>query len=171
MIMEMSVNSKNRMEGKTARQPYRLFKHEKPAMALGLAVNHLMSKPAFARLAFGEWSRILVGQINRGHYYFVVDDKNQIQGFAGWGLTSRDKAEAWLNGSRPLSYEDCLEGDHCVCNVWSANTNQVHRWMTREARRIWTEGKLKTIYFKRYYADGRVRATCFSVNQLGAEAK
>ena len=139
-------------------------------MALGLAVNHLMSKPAFAKLAFGEWSKILAGQINRGHYYFVVDGKNQIKGFAGWGMTSREKAEAWLYQNRPLSYEDCLEGKHCVCNVWSANTNQAHRWMTREARRIWTEGGLEVIYFKRFYADGRVRPTCFSVNQLPLRA-
>ena len=44
-------------------------------MALGLAVSHLMTKPAFANLRFGDWSRVLVGQINRKHYAFVVDDR------------------------------------------------------------------------------------------------
>jgi hypothetical protein len=32
-----------------------------------------MTKQAFATLRFGDWSRILVGQINRKHYYFAVD--------------------------------------------------------------------------------------------------
>jgi hypothetical protein len=36
-------------------------------------VAHLMLKPAFARLRFGDWSWVLVGQINRGHYYLVID--------------------------------------------------------------------------------------------------
>jgi hypothetical protein len=31
-----------------------------PYVALGLAVDHLMTKPAFSGLRFGEWSRILV---------------------------------------------------------------------------------------------------------------
>ena len=48
------------------------------SVALGLAVDHLMSKPAFASLPFGEWSRVLVGQINRGHYVFAVDSDKRI---------------------------------------------------------------------------------------------
>src|SRR5882724_5755562 len=83
---------------KTTTPPYRLYRPESSAQALGLAVNHLMTKPAFANLRFGEWSRILVGQINRRHFYFVVDPKNRVQGFAGWALTTRDKAEAWVEG-------------------------------------------------------------------------
>ena len=62
-----------------------MLRPNKPAVPLGLAVNHLMTKPAFAGCAFGEWSRILAGQINRGHYCFVVDRKI-ILGFAGWAL-------------------------------------------------------------------------------------
>ena len=41
----------------------RLFRPESPYVALGLAVSHLMTKPAFANLRFGDWSRVLVGQI------------------------------------------------------------------------------------------------------------
>ncbi len=44
----------------------------------------LMTKPAFANLRFGDWSRILAGQINRGHYALVVDKTNNVHGFAGW---------------------------------------------------------------------------------------
>jgi hypothetical protein len=58
---------------------YKLYRPNSPAIALGLAVNHLMGKPAFANLKFGDWSRILVGQINRGHYCFAVDEKTEFR--------------------------------------------------------------------------------------------
>ena len=95
---------------------------DNPYVALGLAVNHLMVYPAFAKLRFGDWSRILVGQINRRHYYFAIDEKKQIQGFLGWALTTRDKAEAWLAGRRPLSYEDSRDGDCIILNAWAASS-------------------------------------------------
>ena len=63
----------------------KVFRPENPYIALGLAVNHLMTKPAFANLQFGDWSRILTGQINRKHYYFAVDSKNQSSGISWAG--------------------------------------------------------------------------------------
>ena len=92
------------------RPDLKLFRPQSPFMALGLAVNHLMTKPAFAKLRFGDWSRILVGQINRKHYCFAVDSKNQIQGFMGWALTSKEKAEAWVEGRGALSFADNARG-------------------------------------------------------------
>ena len=50
-----------------------------------MAVNHLMTKPAFAQLKFGEWSRILVGQINRKHYCFIIDEQQTDPGLSGLG--------------------------------------------------------------------------------------
>ena len=95
----------------------RIFKPANPAAALGLAVSHLMVKPAFANLRFGDWSRILVGQINRGHYCFAVDEKNEVQGFMGWALATRDKAEAWVEGRRALTFEDSRAGDCMALRV------------------------------------------------------
>jgi hypothetical protein len=56
-----------------------------------------MSKPAFARLPFGHWARVLIGQINRRHYLFVARGKTLV-GFAGWAFATRDKAESWIAG-------------------------------------------------------------------------
>jgi hemolysin-activating ACP:hemolysin acyltransferase len=145
----------------------KLFRPPNPTVALGLAVNYLMTKPAFAALRFGEWSRILVGQINRKHFCFAVDGSNQIQGFIGWAVTSRDKAEAWLEGRRALSFEDSLEGDCVIFNAWAASTPKVNRLLLREARTI-IAGK-STVYFKRYYKDGRVRPTRLRVNEFVAQ--
>jgi hemolysin-activating ACP:hemolysin acyltransferase len=141
----------------------RALRPDSPTVALGLAVNHLMTKPAFARQTFGEWARILVGQINREHYWFAVDGKI-VQGFAGWALTSRENADAWVEDRRTLSYEDCLEGDCLIFNAWSANSSRVQRFMVDEARKIIRHRK--AIYAKRYYDDGTTRRVRLNVNDF-----
>lgn len=141
----------------------RLFRPDSTVVALGLAVNHLMTKPAFARQAFGEWSRILVGQINRKHYCFAVSGKT-VQGFAGWALVTRENAEAWVEGRRGLSYDDCIQGECLIFNAWSANSPRVHRFMVDEARKIIRDRE--TIYFKRYYVDGTTRPVRLNVNDF-----
>jgi hemolysin-activating ACP:hemolysin acyltransferase len=123
-----------------------------------------MVKPAFANLKFGDWSRILVGQINRGHYCFALDGENQVQGFMGWAFADKDKAEAWVEGRRPLSFEDSRNGDCMVINAWSANSTRVTRFLLAEARRI---GATKTtVYFKRHYKDGTTRPARVAVNSF-----
>jgi hemolysin-activating ACP:hemolysin acyltransferase len=147
-----------------AKQGLRIFKPASPTAALGLAVSHLMVKPAFANLKFGDWSRILVGQINRGHYCFAVDGDNQVQGFMGWAFADRDKAEAWVEGRRALSFEDSRNGDCMVINAWSANSTRVTRFLLAEMRRV---GKDKTaVYFKRHYKDGTTRPARLAVNSF-----
>jgi hemolysin-activating ACP:hemolysin acyltransferase len=155
--------------GSPATQPapgktLKLFRPESNVVALGLAVNHLMTKPAFANLKFGDWSRILVGQINRKHYYFAVDDKKQIQGFLGWALATRDNAEAWVEGRGGLSYEDSLEGDCVIFNAWAANNLRVNRFLL-EAGRIVIRGKAM-VYFKRHYKNGTTRPVRLTVNEF-----
>jgi hemolysin-activating ACP:hemolysin acyltransferase len=142
----------------------RLCRPDSPVVALGLAVNYLMSKPAFANLRFGDWSRILVGQINRGHYCFVIDGQSRVQGFAGWALTTREKAEAWIEGRQGLSFEDCRAGDCIVFNAWSANSTKVHRYMVDEARKLIADKH--TCYFKRHYKDGSTRPVRLTVNEF-----
>jgi tetratricopeptide (TPR) repeat protein len=56
------------------------WKAKSRAASLGLAVEFLIKKPVFAKLKFGEWSQVLIGQIKRGHYFFVVDQHRRIHG-------------------------------------------------------------------------------------------
>ena len=140
----------------------RLFRPPSAAAALGLAVSHLMTKPAFANLKFGDWSRVLTGQINRGHYCFVVDATNQVQGFMGWALATEDDAEDWVESRRPLTFEASKAGDCMVINAWSANNNAVTRFLLTEARRLARDKR--TIYFKRHYKDGGTRPARVAVN-------
>jgi hemolysin-activating ACP:hemolysin acyltransferase len=175
----VSVGVQAEIETKTAgaARPHpnlRLLQPESPYVALGLAVNHLMTKPAFASLRFGDWSRILVGQINRKHYYFVIDSDNRINGFLGWALTSREKAEAWVEGRGGLSYEDSVEGNCVIFNAWAGGSLELNRFLLVAARKI-IVGK-EIVYFKRYYKDGstrpvRLRVNDFVAQHIGQEAK
>jgi hemolysin-activating ACP:hemolysin acyltransferase len=143
---------------------FKLFQHSNPAAALGMAVNHLMTKPAFAQLRFGEWSRILVGQINRKHYCFVIDERKQVQGFLGWAITTKDKAEAWVEGRGTISQNDANVGDCIVFNAWSASAPGVNRVLLDAARQV-MRGK-ETMYFKRHYKDGSTRPVRMRVNDF-----
>jgi len=142
----------------------RLFRPAHPVVALGLAVNYLVTKPAFANLRFGDWTRILIGQINRKHYYFAVDANNKVKGFMGWALATREKAEAWVEGRQTLSFEDSMEGDCLIFNGWAADSTRVHRFLVDEARKVISDKQ--TLYFKRYYNDGSTRPVRLNVNDF-----
>jgi hemolysin-activating ACP:hemolysin acyltransferase len=136
-----------------------------PARALGMAVSYLMSKPAFARLPFGHWASVLIGQINRRHYLFAARGKTLV-GFAGWAFTTRDKAEAWIAGVSDPSFEDSKEGEIIVINAWEASTPEVHHFLVDAMRKISQVKEM--IYFKRFYDDGRVRPVRLKVNEFVA---
>jgi hemolysin-activating ACP:hemolysin acyltransferase len=144
----------------------KVFQPPNAYVALGLAVSHLMTKPAFANLRFGDWSRVLTGQINRKHYCFAVDGNNQVQGFMGWALTSKDKAEAWVEDRSGLSFDDSRDGDCVIINAWAASTPEANRFLVAQARRI-IDGK-DTVYFKRHYKDGSKRPVRLRVNDFVA---
>lgn len=151
-----------RSEGTTLQEVHlRLVRPANPAAALGLATSHLMTKPAFAQLRFGAWSRVLVGQVNRGHYRLVMDGDHQVHGFLGWALCSEAAAEAWLAG-RDLPSAQAREGDCVLFNAWSADTPAVHRLVLVAARGAMLGRRLAC--FRRVYPDGTSRATRMPVN-------
>lgn len=139
----------------------RLLMGINPAQALGFAVSYLMTKPAFARLPFGHWSRILVGQINRGHY-LIASDNGHIVGFLGWALTTQEKGEMWLAEQGELSFEDSKAGEILLINAWASESNDVTHTLLERLREIGCAQKM--IYFKRHYPDGRTRPGRLSVN-------
>jgi hemolysin-activating ACP:hemolysin acyltransferase len=143
---------------------FRLFRPNSPTTALGMAVNYLMTKPAFAQLRFGDWSRILVGQINRKHYCFVIDERQQIQGFLGWAVTTKDKAEAWVEGRGAVDHRDANNGGCIIFNAWASSAPRVNRVLLDAARQV-IQGK-DMVYFKRHYKDGSTRPVRLSVNEF-----
>ena len=131
-----------------------LRQFDNPATALGTAVGYLMTRPAFARLAFGTWTRVLAGQISRRHYVFAYD-ANHVVGFAGWALANADDAEAWLNGEGRSPGDDGRTGDCIAVNAWAVSTPEVHRVLVEHLRRVGA-GK-RIVYGKRIYRDRHSR--------------
>lgn len=132
-----------------------------PRAALGMAVSYLMTDPVFARLPFGQWARVLVGQVNRGHYLLVLEG-GKVVGFVGWAFASRDKAEAWLSRNVDLASEDTKAGDCVLINAWKASSRPAHRFMVDAFRHV-IRGK-ETVYARRFYRDARVRSVRLPVN-------
>ena len=141
----------------------RTAREKDPYRALGLAANHLMTKPAFARLGFGHWTKTLVGQINRGHFLFILRDQ-KVVGFVGWALTDEDKAEKWLRDELDLSYKDSLEGDCFLINAWEAENIEVVRFMRATVRELIADKKC--LYFKRFYKNGKMKPMRLHVNDF-----
>jgi len=165
--MAFATTEPEASSGRDAPAPRRRLRLARPrsaAAALGLAVGHLMTKPAFAALSFGNWSRVLVGQVNRGHCHFVVDEAGLVVGFLGWAVTGEAKAEAWLQGRGDVSDFDARDGDCIVINAWSADGPAVNRAVLAAARLAIRDKRL--VYFKRHYRDGRTRPMRLSVNDF-----
>lgn len=138
----------------TEAPPLQLRTFDNRAMALGLAVEYLMKKPAFARLPFGHWSRVLIGQIRRGHYVLVIQGK-KVVGFGGWAASTEAEAEAWLAGQPNATEIAGDAGDCAVINAWAADGPAVNDVLIAEAMRRTQEFRM--VYAKREYEDGRTR--------------
>jgi hemolysin-activating ACP:hemolysin acyltransferase len=137
-----------------------------PSSALGLAVEFLSKKPAFAKLQFGEWSQVLFYQVARGHFFFVVDQDRRVRGFVGWALTPRALAEQWVEGRAGLRNEQCREGDCVIVNAFAADTAGSRRFIVEAMRKLFASKR--TLYYKRHYSDGRTRPTRLNVNDFVA---
>lgn len=139
------------------------------ASALGLAVDYLMTKPAFARAPFGHWSRVLAGQVNRAHYLFICRGR-KVVGFAGWALATTEEAEAWHAGRSNPATENGRTGTSVILNAWSADDDDVQDFLLREMRRIARESGIEAIYAMREYADGRSRPLRLGLSGIRAPA-
>ena len=142
------------------------WRPKSPAASLGLAVEFLSKKPAFAKLQFGEWSQVLYYQVVRGHFFFVVDQDRRVLGFLGWALTSQPLAEHWVEGRAGLNNEQCRDGDCVIINAFAAETVVANRFIVDTMRKLFASKR--TLYFKRHYRDGRARPVRLTVNEFVA---
>jgi len=130
------------------------------AVALGLAINHLLSKPVYSRVKFAAWSKVLVGQINRGHYVFICDRNERVVGMLGWSLADQDVAERWVTGEAGQSVGGAT-GDCVLFNLCTADTPKVHGLLMMAARQAMASARL--MYFRRLYPSGRLKAVRFKL--------
>ncbi len=125
-----------------------------------------MGEPSFARLPFGFWTSILVGQIKRKHYIFASEGKT-VTGFLGWARTSEEVAERWLRPRRARSPSpNPSTATASSSTPGSPRPIATNRFLLDQLRVIGRDGRL--VYAKRFYKDGRVRPVKLSVNDAVA---
>jgi hemolysin-activating ACP:hemolysin acyltransferase len=157
----MSLAVTERMQQNPAVSDLTVLKPQNPVCALGLAVNYMMAKPAFARQPFGHWAGMLAGQINRGHYLFAVANR-KVVGFLGWSFAGKAKAEDWLAGRAAPASDDSRSGEVMLINAWQADSDDARRFLLQQARMIGRD--CAAVYAKRYRADGTFRPMRLAVN-------
>jgi tetratricopeptide (TPR) repeat protein len=140
------------------------WKPEDPALALGLAAEFLMQRTVFAGMNFAELVGMLIGQINRGHFRLIVDERRRVQGIYGWALADQGRAEQWVSGVRALREEECREGDCIIFNVWAAASAAARRFMVDAQRKHYADKRV--MYFRKHYPDGRVRPVRLRVSRF-----
>jgi hemolysin-activating ACP:hemolysin acyltransferase len=161
-----SVTASPVKEAPSAAATLRAVRPRDGRQALGMAVSYLMTDPVFARLPFGQWTRVLVGQINRGHYLFAMEGE-RVVGFVGWALTTKEKAEAWLTENRDVGFADSMAGEVVLINAWKASGAAANRFLVEAVRRV-IRGK-QAVYGKRFYRDGRTRPVRLPVNPFAGD--
>lgn len=132
----------------------RIVRDSNAYAAVGRAAGMLMIYESFGQLPFGQIMKIIAGQINRGHYRFVLRG-NEPVGFFGWAYASKIGALKWLEENDESHVGDGVNGDYVIMNIWHARETSINAFAQRELLKVF-EGK-KTLYAKRRYADGRIR--------------
>ena len=119
-------------------------------------MHYISSEDCFDHVPFSTWSRMLLGVIERGHYFFAVQD-GKVTGFLGWSLADDDLANTWLTNDFELDHQNCLEGESIILNVWQSTSDQVTKFMLHHLSKIeYPQGK-KTVYAKRFDENGHIR--------------
>jgi hemolysin-activating ACP:hemolysin acyltransferase len=145
-------------------EPFALWKPADRRTSLAAAVEYLSQKEVFAQMPFGEWSRVLIFQAERGHALFVVSDR-RVRGFLGWALADRARAEDWRANRSALRNDECRDGEIVIINAWAADSEPANRFLVEAARQIFADKQ--AAYFKRFYPDGRMR--CGRLRLLGRQ--
>ena len=111
-----------------------------PVVAFGRAVNLLMRTQPFASYPFGKFSKVLLGQIQRGHYVFTIDGDTPV-GYVGWAMCTEAVARAWLEEHRVPRYEECNGGDCWVGITFYAATREACFFQARHLRQRYPDAK------------------------------
>jgi len=122
----------------------------------------LMVNDAFEGLRLGEIGRLVVGQINRKHYYFVCRDTVPT-GFVGWAYCTEDAGRAWAERSDTRGIGDGTSGDSVILNVWLADGKDMNSYLTYRLREEWSDKK--NLFARRRYTNGNSRALSLNIDR------
>jgi hypothetical protein len=122
-----------------------------PHVALGRVVSFLRDVQPFASFDFGVFAGTLVGQIERGHYFFVLRDE-QVVGYFGYALCDEAVAQAWMDGRYVPTLDECRHGAVIVGMTMHTVSREVFTFLIRESRKLLP--KARTV-FRRHYVTGK----------------
>lgn len=130
--------------------------------AAGRAMTLLMLNDAFEGLKLGEIGRLIVGQVNRNHYYFIR--RNGVPtGFIGWAYCSEAAAIAWAERNDPRGIGDGKTGDSVILNSWLADGKDMNSYLLGRLREEWTDKK--KLFARRRYTNGKSRALILNIDR------
>ena len=122
----------------------------------------LMTNDAFEGLKLGEIGRLIVGQVNRNHYYFIR--RNGVPtGFIGWAYCSEAAALAWAERNDPRGSGDGTTGDSVILNSWLADGKDMNSYLLGRLREEWTDKK--KLFARRRYTNGKSRALILNIDR------
>jgi hemolysin-activating ACP:hemolysin acyltransferase len=148
---------------------HRVARERNPFAACGRTVSYLMNIPNLARLPFGQMTRLVVGQINRNHYFFVVDNANVICGYCGWTQASREQADAWLERNVDIGTEHSTTGPVSVINIWQASSTKANAVIIGALRGM-LHPSTELVVAKRFYPDGTIRPVRLPITRMQLKA-
>lgn len=130
--------------------------------AAGLAMGLLMTDQAFGSQRLGEIGRLIAGQVNRKHYYFIRRNKVPT-GFIGWAYCSQDAARAWAERNDPRGIGDGTTGDSVILNCWLADGKDMNSFLLGRLREEWSDKK--KLFARRRYTNGASRALELNIDR------
>jgi len=125
-----------------ARNPY----------SLGMAARFMAGYKPFADMEFGQTIEALMFQIHEGTH-LIASRKDAMVGYLGWLRVDADRAEAWQAGQGRLFAT--RDGDAIAVTLFATQSKAHILPMIRAAKKL-EPGK--SVYWKRYFSDGRVPA-------------
>ena len=159
----VAPESQERLSPFEAYRHIRNFRHAEPLTALGTACLFMSQVEPFKSAGFGHWVDTLKGQILRKHYFFSQIE-GRIVGYCGWALTSHESAQAWVQGTRELSYQECLDGPCLLVMALHASEPRVSPYQVLAMRTLFADRELT--YWKRITPQG-VRVLRYNLQATG----
>jgi hemolysin-activating ACP:hemolysin acyltransferase len=119
--------------------------------ALGVAAHYLCRREPFSRFPAGELIGTLNGQLQRGHYLFVLDDATRpakVVGYAGWALYDHAAAERYAATGAPPAEELAEGGDVAWILTAAADSRPAFFALLREMRRLYPQHRAMAVRHK-----------------------
>lgn len=118
--------------------------------SLGIILRFLSNHRPFAEFEFGATTKSVLFQL-KANSYFVCIKNDHVVGYMGWVRSSEENCRAWMeNGAPLLAHPDPTA---IAVTVFAIDEKRFILPMIRYAKK--REPGL-TVFWKRYYQDGRV---------------